>query len=312
MRGRTLSILGVLLTLSAASVSIEAMPSIAQEKLAASKAGLPMAIENKKVVLLPLKNEEVHEARRTPRLIGKQTTWRPIAVSARTVVTPPQPIVERQILAVLDQPDIQERHKMIANDVLRLLPVRCQQKINNFYVRYEKPERRGLAGKDTIILDGTLPDDEFRAVLIHEALGHVFDLGCLQGSALAGQSAFLDGSDPIFNDDLSVSFYRISWLNAKAQKPNTHPEDFVTGYAEADPFEDLAESAIYYILQNQTFTERARSNSILATKLKWFQTFLPVTPMPHDALTAAWDGEIPWDATKLPYEWKNTAIVARQ
>jgi hypothetical protein len=212
---------------------------------------------------------------------------------------------------VVDQPDIQERHKVIASEVLRLLPTRCQWEIENFYVRYDKPERRGLAGKSTIILDGTLPDDEFRAVLIHEAFGHVFDLGCLTGSAAAGRSPFQDGSDPVFNDDPSLAFYRISWLDAKTKREEARPDDFVTGYAETDPFEDFAESAIYYMLQRETFAQRASTDAALLAKYKWFQTFLPLTFLDAGTHVAAWDGTVPWDATKLLYAWKGIVLAKR-
>lgn len=328
MQGRTLSIIGILLTLGSASVFTGTAAIIAQKRQPASEAGVEKA-------------EETHEARRTPRLVAKQTTWRAIAIKKNPTATalPSLPTgtstkaggerptdlaggpvadperkrgAMRTFLPAVDQPDIQERHKIIATEVLGLLPETCQRRIQNFYVRYEKPERRGLAGKSTIILDGTLPDKEFRAVLIHEAMGHLFDLGCLTGSADTGRSAFLDGSDPVFNDDPSLAFYRISWTDAKTRKVNSRSGDFVTGYAETDPFEDLAESAIYYVLQNRAFTERARNNRVLAVKLKWFQTFLPVPPQQDDTAAAAWDGSIPWDATKLTYVWNTPSIVARQ
>jgi len=234
----------------------------------------------------------------------------PVAVQTPKKTETAQP--KRSYLAVVDQPDIQERHKIIADEVLRLLPVSCTSQLKNFYVRYDKPDRRGLAGKSTIILDGTLPDEEFRAVLIHEALGHVFDLGCLAGSPLSGTSMFKDGNEPIFRDDASLSFYRISWTDSTHQRAGTKPEDFVSGYAASDPFEDLAESAIYYVLHNGEFTQRAMTNASLATKLKWLQTFLPVSPVASGTLAAAWDGTVPWDATKLAYSWKKPAIVARQ
>ena len=299
MRRRTLFILGIVLTLSGASDFRNTASSIAQVPSTA-----------REVRLLPLV-EEVHAARRHLRFIGTQSTWRQVAVSARSVIQPlPQPI-QRTYLAAVDQPDIQERHKIIATEILSLLPASCQRQIQNFYVRYEKPERRGLAGKNTIILDGTLSDEEFRAVLIHEAMGHLFDLGCLQGSAASGKSPFLDGSDPVFNDDPSAAFYRISWNDARTKRTASQPEDFVSGYAQNDPFEDMAETVIYFVLQHDTFVERARSDRALAAKLKWFETFLPVQPMPSDTLAAAWDGAIPWDATKLKYTWSTAPIASR-
>jgi len=310
MQGRAFLIIGVALAVSTSgSTGTEA--SIAQGTSSASTEALSQALSPTlpTVALLPLPAE--HEARSGTRILSKQRTWQLAPTIAPTVrkTAPSQP--KRSYLAVVDQPDIQERHKIIADEVLRLLPESCSSQLKNFYVRYDKPERRGLAGKNTIIVDGTLPDEEFRAVLIHEALGHVFDLGCLEGSPLSGNSIFKDGNEPIFRDDTSLSFYRISWVDSTHQRTETKPEDFVSGYAASDPFEDLAESVIYYVLHNASFVERAQTNTALATKLKWLQTFLPVVPNTVATAGGAWNGTVPWDATKLAYEWKRQ-VVANQ
>jgi len=207
---------------------------------------------------------------------------------------------------VIDQPDIQLKHKVIASEVFNMLPASCQGSLKNFFVRYEKPERRGLAGKSTVIVDGTLPDDEFRAVLMHEMLGHVFDLGCMAGSAQAGVSTFRDGNDPVFNDDPSFAFYRISWTDSKTRKPASAAVDFVSGYAASDPFEDIAESMTYYLLQYDAFRARAQENRVLAVKLKWLETFFP-QPQRVAIGQSTGAGSVPWDTTKLPYTWNINA-----
>lgn len=316
MRGKAFLIIGIALTISNASGPTGATTIVAQEAPPASLQA-PST-----VALLPLPArttesdesdavEQPHEARPGSRILSAHRRWEPAPVIVQK--SAPVPAVTRHtFLAVVDQPDIQERHKIIADEVLRLLPESCTNQLKNFYVRYDRPERRGLAGKSTIIMDGTLGDEEFRAVLIHEALGHVFDLGCLQGSPLAGTSMFKDGSEPIFRDDPSLAFYRISWVNSTQQRTEARPEDFVSGYAASDPFEDLAESVIYYILHNDAFIERARTNAALRTKLKWLQAFLPVQPSVLAEKRSAWNGAIPWDITKIAYTWKNPAIVARQ
>jgi hypothetical protein len=210
---------------------------------------------------------------------------------------------------VVDQPDIGEREKFIADEVLRLLPTSCQPQLKDFYVRYDKPERRGLAGKDSVIIDGTLSDDEFRAVLVHEALGHVFDLGCLKGNPRSGASAFRDGKEIIFNSDPSTEFYGISWQTSHMQKPGATEQDFVSGYARSDPFEDLAESAAYFILHRHSFEERAQTNAALLAKLRWFETFLPQsTPLALEN-ESQWNSNVPWDVTKLPYTWLGRAYA---
>jgi hypothetical protein len=82
------------------------------------------------------------------------------------------------------------------------------------------------------------------------------------------------------------------------------PADFVTGYAyQADNFEDLAESVTYYITQEDAFRERAKTNTALAKKLSWLETYMPKGKRLADGDT--WNGRIPWDATKLAFEWTN-------
>ncbi|MDO8468978.1 MAG: hypothetical protein Q7S29_04445 [Candidatus Peribacter sp.] len=317
MKGRTFIVIGIALAISNASGPAGAAVSVAQETASARIQALSGGLPTVSLLPLPARTDwpggpDGHEARSGTRILSKQRTWQPTPAPVPAVRKTTTEESKRSYLAVVDQPDIQERHKIIADEVLRLLPASCTNQIKNFYVRYDKPERRGLAGKDTIIVDGTIPDEEFRAVLIHEALGHVFDLGCLQGSPLAGNSIFKDGNEPIFRNDASLSFYRISWTDSAHQRAGAKAEDFASGYAASDPFEDLAESTIYYVLHNGEFTQRAMTNTSLATKLKWLQTFLPVAPVSSGALSAAWDGTVPWDATKLAYTWKKPAIVARQ
>ena len=207
------------------------------------------------------------------------------------------------LLPVVNQEDILMKHRHLADEVLRSLPWQCQTSLKNFYVRYDNPSRRGLAGKNTIILDGSVPDEEFRALLIHE-FGHITDLGCLQGGSASSASNFKDGSETIKIDDLSIGFYSISWADSKHQKTGSKDGDFVSGYAEWDPFEDFAETYAYFVLQNQSFRQRARSNHVLAEKYRWMGKNI----FPSFELIAqgeySWDGNVPWDTTKLSYEWK--------
>lgn len=232
-------------------------------------------------------------------------------VAAASVL--PSPRIQ-PLLPVVDQDDIKDHHRKIADEVLRSLPEQCRGNLKNFYVRYDNPESRGLGGKDTIILSGNVPLDEFRALLIHE-LGHVFDLNqnvdCLGGSPSAGASEFRDGKDIVYNDDPSLEFYRISWVAPKVQKSTANPEDFVSGYAAWDVFEDFAESLTYFVLHNDAFRQRAQTNEVLAAKYAWFQRHLfPQTPSLATGY-APWRNDVPWDITKLPYDWHGHSAVAQ-
>lgn len=241
-------------------------------------------------------------------IISHGTASAPVASATTSLsasVVRPSPRVPT-LLPVIDQADITDQHKRIADEVLRLFPATCQIALKNFYVRYDNPEHRGLGGKNTIILTGNVPDDEFRALFIHE-LGHVFDLnqntGCLGGNPSSGESEFRDGNDQVYNDDPSLQFYRISWTDSKVQRKDAKPEDFASGYASWDAFEDFAEAFAMFILQNDAFRERARTNAAMAAKYAWFETYMFRQNPRFASGNFAWQGSVPWDITKLPYVW---------
>ena len=206
------------------------------------------------------------------------------------------------LLTVVNQDDIHRPHRIIADQVLRALRSECISNLKYLYVRYDNPERRGLASAQTIIIDGNVPDSEFRALLIHE-FAHTMDLGCMAGTPESGSSNFRDGNDVIYQDDPSVLFYGISWKNAETKLPKTRGADFVSGYAASDPFEDLAESVTYFVLQNEAFRLRAKGNPTLAAKFTWIESSLFPKVLSIATGTHQWNGTVPWDTTKLPYTW---------
>ncbi len=296
MREKTLVIMGLLLgTGAATAVSV-----------------LPGMLPNSAVMASNAYEKSAATVKPRIRLVNKVSA-QPAHTSA---VSKPQPrktvSKEAPLLAIVDQPDISLIHRRIANDVLLSFPEACRNALKNFYVRYDNPKQRGLGGPKTIIITGNVGDDEFRALLIHE-LGHVFDLNenpkCMGGTAKSGASEFMDGTTPIYLDDPSVQFYRISWSDAKTKKPTVQPGDFASGYASSDAFEDFAESFAYFVLQRSAFEERAQTNTVMAAKLKWFTTYL----FPNDLKIATgfheWSGVTPWDITKLTYQWKPATMT---
>ena len=200
---------------------------------------------------------------------------------------------------------IHPSQRIIISDLLGMLPTSCQDHIQNFYVRYDTPVSRGLAGKDSVIVSGNVPDKEFRALLVHEIFGHVVDLGCLQGTPAAGTSVYWDGDDPVYANDPSMTFYTISWSAAKQRRKDSKESDFVTGYASsADAFEDLAESVTFYFFHREEFRRMGRENPVLGRKFAWIQTYVFPNMAVYARSMPVWNSRnIPWDATKLPYEW---------
>lgn len=208
--------------------------------------------------------------------------------------------VTHTLLPVVQQKDIKAHHQELADDTLRALPPHCRTFLKNFYVQYVNVKQRGLGGKTTIIIDGTAPDAEFVGLLVHEC-GHVTH-GNLLGNAASGESAFRDGKDVFYSDSPVAAFFSISWSTESVLKKGMKKSDFVSGYAQSDAFEDFAETFAMYILHRPALKERAKSNTVIAAKLKWMETYLPLNEDALGESTYSWNKTVPWDITKLPYK----------
>lgn len=243
----------------------------------------------------------LHAASPAPRfsVVGASIQTLP----ASTTVVKPKHYAASSLLSVVNQDDIHADQRILADQVLRALPSWCRDNLKNFYVTYDPhASNRGLGGEDTIIVIGTVPANEFRALVTHEC-GHVSDLGGLRGTPNAGQSGFFDGNQPIFRNDPSVAFYQISWITGTINQPNTKATDFVSGYAESDPFEDFAETFAFYALHKKEFQRLAKANPVLKAKYD-FMDLVVFSGNPEIASSTYKRGSrVPWDVTKLPYVW---------
>lgn len=168
----------------------------------------------------------------------------------------------------------------------------------------DQSKPRALAGAKVLELRSdffVLPESE--KVLIHE-LGHIVDLSGLKSKKYRQESGFVDGNMPIYADDPSVLFYIISWSASGGktkQKADSTKQDFVTGYAMTDPFEDFAESFLFYLKQGNRFRAYAEENERIRAKYEFFKTrvfggqeFATGTDVQGDNLIVR-----NWDATKL-------------
>ena len=154
---------------------------------------------------------------------------------------------------------------------LQILPESHRTALHYLTIKESKQGSRGLGGGNTVILQTTdLGDEELLAVFIHE-MGHVVDTGMIKGSDSSGDSPYMDGNIPVQSDDKSVSFYNISWQTTTLRNDVSSRNDFVSGYAMMDPFEDFAESYVYYILHGTTFRSMLPSSSILEKKYNFLK-----------------------------------------
>jgi len=164
--------------------------------------------------------------------------------------------------------------------------------------------RRGLGGGSTIILRcSNVSDQELVSVLVHE-IGHIVDTGLKTGTPDSGASEFKDGHIPIYKNDVSLRFYRISWENDTTRKPHSKDSDFVTGYAKTDPFEDFAETYNFYLLHGRQFRAMAKTNNILNRKYLFMKYFIfSGKEYDYNTFTAVNPHHRHYDSTLLSYDF---------
>lgn len=98
-------------------------------------------------------------------------------------------------------------------------------------------------------------------------MGHVTDLGYIQGSSRKKDRSYTEFGQSVFAiDDISLTFYKFSRQNETIRKAEAKKKDFCSGYGMSDPFEDFSECFNLYLNHNILFREIAKSNSILKKK----------------------------------------------
>lgn len=159
--------------------------------------------------------------------------------------------------------------------VMSALPKEHTKTLKTLEIRNKNHVSRGMANSKKMILNiGTIDNKkELSAVFTHE-MGHVIDFGYLKGTARSGRSFFRDGKKIIYNDDLSLKFYQISWQEEKEQKKSANRNDFVSGYSMSDCFEDFAESYVFYRLHGEKFRELMKKSKALEQKYEFLKKYV--------------------------------------
>lgn len=140
--------------------------------------------------------------------------------------------------------------------------------IERIEINNENGKRRGYATRDTIIFNiGSVQSNkEFIDLSSHE-MGHITDLGYLQGATAKKDRNFTEFGKVVFSlDDISIKFYGISWESETIRKSTAKKKDFCSGYGMTDPFEDFSECFNLYLNHNIFFREIAKTNITLKKK----------------------------------------------
>lgn len=203
------------------------------------------------------------------------------------------------------------RRKALANKTMDIFPRDYTDSLRYITINFASKGPRGLGGAHTVIVrSGGLSDEEFVSVFLHE-LGHIIDLGYLKGSS-TNISPFSDAGVAVKADDLSAHYYAFSWSNEKSQHTHSDKQDFVTGYAASDPFEDFAESLTYYVFHGKAFRMLAQNNQTLEAKYNFLKENIfkgkefDTGTQPVSTIVRS------WDATKLPVflsRYKETDLI---
>ncbi len=144
----------------------------------------------------------------------------------------------------------------------------------------------------------TMKKSEFLSVYIHE-LGHYIDIYVLEKDVIG------DDSD---------NFYDISWKSVKTLKAGAKWEDFVSGYAMTNKYEDFAESFAYYVLHNKAFLKKAEKNFKLEKKYRFFSKYVFIDWQFKDTSFATSDKikDYYWDITKIGVNYNKFLQYAKK
>lgn len=183
------------------------------------------------------------------------------------------------------------------------LPTSHTAALKKLEVRNQQNASRGLANSKMIILntDSISSSDELQAVFTHE-MGHVVDLGMLKPNGRT-KSAFWTEGTQVFVGDPSIDFYTLSWTDYNSRKQVAKRGDFISGYAMSSPYEDFAESYVFYRLHGEKFRSIAAESEILQAKYNFIKNrvFKGQEYQKEKHVAANFLHNVIWDATLVKF-----------
>lgn len=114
------------------------------------------------------------------------------------------------------------------------------------------------------------------------------------------------------NNPARSKFTSISWQTPDLKKTNAKMEDFISGYALTNDYEDFAESLTMFVLFNEEFEQRAQTNEALEKKYLFLQDFVFWQGEFHGTNYASGSIEsYNWDTTRIEIDQKKYANLAK-
>lgn len=188
---------------------------------------------------------------------------------------------------------------MFINDNL-ITQQQTEDTLADIAVNKNTGNRRWYATRDTVVLNlwSVQNSKEFLGLVSHE-LGHILDLGMLQGSDGTTDDLYTEFGKSVFAlDDISIKYYGISRDNETIRRSTATKKDFCSGYGMSDPFEDLAECFNLYTHNNALFKTFASSNNVMKKKFNFIASLFDGTYLSKwtTTLTAS---DRPRDTTRI-------------
>lgn len=209
-------------------------------------------------------------------------------------------------------PRSEARCKALVYRTLQTLPNEHTEYLTDLTLFFTKDGRRGLAGGKQIILRClNVADDELASVLTHE-IGHLADENILVGEKESGKSGFYDFGTPIYENDPSLLFYRLSWENDRKKREEASSFDFVSGYSASDPFEDFAETYLMYRFHGPEFRNLIAGSEILSKKYEFMKEYVFLGEEFETTTTSNYPMyRRVYDTTTLPFDIEERLKVAK-
>lgn len=157
-----------------------------------------------------------------------------------------------------------------------IIPKKIIDVIKEITIKSDPTQRRWYATWNTVVFNlySIIDIIEFRNLVSHE-LGHILDLGNLQGTKRTKSTIFTEFNKPVFAiNDPSLYYYNISRNSERVRKSWATKKDFCSGYGMTNPFEDFAECFNLYINHQSFFRFIANKNKSLALKYNFIATLL--------------------------------------
>jgi hypothetical protein len=148
--------------------------------------------------------------------------------------------------------------------------------IKKIEIKNDKTAKRGYATRYEVVVNAGPVESikEFQNLTTHE-LGHIFDLGVMQGNKNTKSSSFTEFNKVVFSsNDPSLLFYKLSRESEKIRKKGSNKKDFCSGYGMSNPFEDFSECFNLYINNQYFFKTIARQSSVLEKKYNFIASIL--------------------------------------